>query len=119
MSDVTLSQPVPDQPAGGTIPTDTPPTAPPAETSPGKPRSGFARQKIKIQRLTDLYENLRFDHEALRDDHDKLLRDSHELDDAFNEVTRLNSELAAELRQARHPTQHQPVRFGDLMGMMR
>jgi hypothetical protein len=76
-----------------------------------KPRSGFARQKIKIQRLTDLYENLLIDHEALRDDHDKLLRDFHELDDAFNEVTRLNAELSAELRQARHrhPAQHQPV----------
>ena len=100
------------------IPADTAPATPPAESHAGKPRSGFARQKLKLQRLTDLYEHLLADHEALRDEHDKLLRDFHELDDAFSEVTRLNAELSAELRQARHrhPTQHQPVRFGDLMG---
>jgi hypothetical protein len=109
---------VPDRPDTGTSPPDAPRATPPAESHADKPRSGFARQKIKIQRLTDLYENLQIDHEALRDEHDKLLRDFHELDDAFNEVTRLNAELSAELRQARHrhPAQHQPVRFGDLMG---
>jgi hypothetical protein len=119
MSDINIA-PVPDQPAAGTITTDTAPAIPPAEATP-KPRSGFARQKLKIERLTAVYENLLIDHEALRDEHDKLLRDLHALDDAFNEVTRLNAELSAELRQARHrqPTQHQPVRFGDLMGMMR
>jgi hypothetical protein len=119
-SDIIIG-PVPARPDAGTSPPNAPRVAPPAEASPDKPRSGFQRQKIKIQRLTDLYQNLQLDHEALRDEHDKLLRDFHELDDAFNEVTQLNAELAAELRQARHrqPTQHPPVRFGDLMGLMR
>jgi hypothetical protein len=112
-SDINISVPqAADQPA--TIPTELPSATPPAD----RPRSGFQRQKIKLQRLTDLYANLQIDPEALRDEHDKLLRDFHELDDAFNEVTRLNAELSAELRQARHrhPAQYRPVRFGDLMG---
>jgi hypothetical protein len=45
--------PVPDAPVGGTDPASTTPSA-----GTTKPRSGFARQKLKLARLSDLYSNL-------------------------------------------------------------
>jgi hypothetical protein len=108
---------------------DIPPAeVPPAEgggtpsDEPQKPRSGFQRQKLKIARLTELYENMRDDYEGLLADHDRLqaehnktLLDCAKLEVAFNEVTELNAALAGELRQLkqRRPV---PVRYG--MGLM-
>jgi hypothetical protein len=84
--------------------------------APTKPRSGFQRQKIKIQRLTELYENALCDYERLLANHDRLEHDYTKLESAFNEVARLNADLAAELRQLK---QHRPapVRYGSLMGL--
>jgi hypothetical protein len=120
-SDINLSVPqAADQPVVGTIPADTVPATPSVEATPVKPRSGFARQKLKIQRLTDLYDNLLLDHEQLLLSYNKLEAEYHQLEDAFNEITALNSSLAGELREAR---QHRPTfgstSFGSLMGMMR
>jgi hypothetical protein len=93
---------------------------PPSEGggTPVKPRSGFQRQKIKIQRLTELYENALCDYEALLADHDKLERDYAKLEVAFSEVTELNAALAGELRQLKQQ-RPSPVRYGttNLMGM--
>jgi hypothetical protein len=103
-----------------------PPEVAPAEGggTPTKPRSGFARQKLKIQRLTELYENLLNDYEALLADHDRLqaehdktLLDCARLEVAFGEVTELNAELAAELQRAKSQPRPSPVRYGNLMGM--
>jgi uncharacterized membrane-anchored protein len=99
--------------------------SPPATTSDGgatsKPRSGFARLKIKCARLTELYENLLADHDQLlaehhrlEDSHDRLEQDYRVLEDGFGEVTKLNADLAAELRQTKQ--QRLPVRFGQLLG---
>jgi hypothetical protein len=80
-----------------------------------KPRSGFARQKLKVKRLTELYENLLNDYEGLLADHDKLGQDYHALEAAFNEVTDLNTALASELRQLKQQ-RPAPARYG--MGLM-
>jgi hypothetical protein len=112
MSDIIES--VPEQPTGST---STAPATPPAVT-PDRPRSGFARQKIKIQRLSDLYDRLLADHEELLLSYSKLEAEYHQLEEAFNEITALNESLARDLRQAQHH-RPAPVRFGDLMGMMR
>jgi hypothetical protein len=95
---------------------------PPAPEPQAKPRSGFGRMKVKIARLTELYENMRNDYEAvciefdrLQAEHDKTLLDCAKLEVAFDEVTELNAELAGELRQLK---QHRnPVRYGALMGV--
>jgi hypothetical protein len=82
-----------DQLSGGTAPEGAS-AAPAVEGTearePSKPRSGFARQKITLQRLTDLYENLLIDHEQLQDTHerlqgahDKLEAEYHQLEEAF------------------------------------
>ena len=86
------------------------------EVQANKPRSGFARQKIKLQRLTELYENTLCDYEQLLADHHNLESDYTKLESAFNEVARLNADLAGELRQLKQ--QRPPVRYGaGLMGM--
>jgi hypothetical protein len=91
---------------------------------PSKPRSGFGRMKIKVARLTELYENMRSDYEtlladhfALRQSHEKLEGDYTTLESAFSEIAHLNATLAGELRQLK---QQRPasVRYGvGLMGM--
>ena len=79
-----------------------------------KPRSGFARQKLKVQRLTELYENVLCDYERLLADHHNLERDYAKLEAAFDEVAGLNTALAGELRQLKQ----RPVRYGaSLMGL--
>jgi hypothetical protein len=112
-----------ESPAGNTPPPEVTPTS--GGGTPTKPRSGFARQKLKVKRLTELYENLLNDYEGLLADHDRLqaehnktLLDCAKLEVAFSEVTELNAALAGELRQLKqqHPA---PVRYGttNLMGM--
>jgi hypothetical protein len=97
------------EPGGGTA-------APHDEGRASKPRSGFARQKIKLQRVTELYENTLCDYERLLADHHNLERDYAKLEAAFNEVADLNTALAGELRQLKQ--QRPPVRYGaGLMGM--
>jgi DNA repair exonuclease SbcCD ATPase subunit len=98
----------------GTVPSDTPPKA----------RSGFQRQKLKVealkrrvQELEETHENLLTDYEALLSDHERLERDYAKLELAFNEITELNSELAGELRQIKERRSN-PVRYGTLMGGM-
>jgi hypothetical protein len=54
-------------------------------------------------------------HAHLQEDHDNLLAKYRALEMAFDEVTSLNAQLAAQLRQAKQ--QRAPVRFGSLMGM--
>ena len=105
-AEVPPSGPAPET-GGGTAP----------EPPPSKPRSGFGRMKIKVARLTELYENMRNDYEAVCVEHDRLLADYAKLELAFNEITELNTELASELRQLK---QHRPnpVRYGTLMGGM-
>jgi hypothetical protein len=82
--------------------------------------------KLKVQRLTELYENLLNDYEGLLADHDRLqaehnktLLDCAKLEVAFNEVTELNTELAAELQRLKSQQRPAPVRYGttNLMGM--
>ena len=92
------------------------PEVPPAEGggTPTRPRSGFARQKLKVQRLTELYENVLCDYERLLADHHNLERDYAKLEAAFDEVAGLNTALAGELRQLKQ----RPVRYGaSLMGL--
>jgi hypothetical protein len=102
--------------AGGVPPSETVPLVEGGGT-PTKPRSGFQRQKLRIARLTELYENLQNDYDQLLADHDKLGRDYVQLESAFAEVTSLNAELAAELRQTKQQ-RPAPVRYGsNLMGM--
>jgi len=96
------------EPGGGTA-------TPPDEGQASKPRSGFARQKIKLQRLTELYENTLCDYENLLADYHKLEQKYRVLEDAFSEVIQLNASLAGELRQLK---QQRPVRYGsNLMGL--
>jgi hypothetical protein len=102
-----------ESPAGDTPPPEVTPTE--GGGTPTKPRSGFARQKLKVKRLTELYENLLNDYEGLLADHDKLGRDYRALEAAFNEVTDLNTALASELRQLKQQ-RPAPVRYG--MGLM-
>jgi hypothetical protein len=71
----------------------------------------------RIQELEGDHENLQDDYEALLSDHDRLLADFAKLDLAFNEITELNTELAAELRQLKQ-RRGEPVRYGSLMGGM-
>ena len=85
-----------------------------APDTPAKPRSGFARQKLKVARLTELYENVLCDYERLLADHHNLERDYAKLESAFNEVAELNTALAGELQRMK--AQHRPVRYG--MGLM-
>jgi hypothetical protein len=110
-----------DQSSGSTAP-DGAPATPLSGGTESRPRSGFARQKIKIARLTnDLeilqseYWRLQDDHERLRISHDKIEADYSQLEVAFAEITQLNSTLSAELRQVK---QHRPSpAFGSLMGI--
>jgi DNA repair exonuclease SbcCD ATPase subunit len=88
---------------------------------PPKARSGFQRQKLKvealkgrIQELESDHENLMTDYEGLLSDHERLERDYAKLELAFEEITELNSELASELRQLKQ--QRPPIRYGSLMG---
>jgi hypothetical protein len=75
--------------------------------------------KVKIARLTELYENMRNDYEAVCTDHDRLLADYGRLEAAFREITELNTALAGELRQLKTQQRPTPVRYGatNLMGM--
>jgi DNA repair exonuclease SbcCD ATPase subunit len=93
------------------------------DTPPKKARSGFERQKRKvealvrrIQELEGDHENLLTDYEGLFSDHERLERDYAKLELAFNEITELNTELASELRQLKQ-RRPEPVRYGGLMGM--
>jgi hypothetical protein len=83
--------------------------------TPEKPRSGFQRQKIKIQRLTELYENALGDYERLLADHDRLEQNCRSLEAAFDEIEKLNASLADELRKIKQQ-RPAPVRYGTLMG---
>jgi hypothetical protein len=96
-----------------------PTAAPPAEATPSKPRSGFARQKLKLARLTALYDRLLADHEELLLSYSKLEQDYRALDEAFNEITSLNASLAADLRQVQHhrPASPPTPTISSLMGM--
>jgi hypothetical protein len=70
-------------------------------------RSGYQRSKARLHKLNA-------DLEALQEQHQQLLLDHEELLAAFNEITRLNGELALELREARRrPT---VPSFTNLMG---
>jgi hypothetical protein len=72
--------------------------------------------KAKVARLTELYENMRNDYEAVCADYDRLEHDYSKLESAFAEVTELNASLADELRKLKQ--QCQPVRYGaNLMGV--
>jgi hypothetical protein len=91
-----------------------------------KPRSGFARQKLKVealkrrvQELEDSNETILTDYEGLLSDHDKLERDYSALEAGFNELTQLNEALAGELRKLKSQQRPGPVRYGasNLMGM--
>jgi hypothetical protein len=84
---------------------------------PSRPRSGFARQKIKIARLTNDLEVLQAEYWRLQDSHGKLEQDYCALEAAFNEITTLNASLSAELRQAKH--RPSPGFSNLMMGMTR
>jgi hypothetical protein len=119
-----------DQLSGGTAPESAPVAAAVEGTEardPAKPRSGFARQKLRIVRLTnDLevlqneYWQLQADHERLQGSHDRLEAEYRQIEAAFAEITQLNAALSAELRQVK---QHRPATtfgspgLGSLMGM--
>jgi chromosome segregation ATPase len=113
---------------------EVPPSGPPApETGGGtapeppasKPRSGFARQKLKvealkrrIQELEGDHETLLTDYEGLLADHDRLEQDYRALEAGFNELSQLNETLADELRKLKSHQQRPPIRYGSLMGGM-
>jgi hypothetical protein len=91
---------------GGTAPSDTPPKA----------RSGFQRQKLKVEALKRRVQELEDSYDGLFADFEKLERDYIKLEAAFNEITELNTALAGELRQLKQ--QSPPIRYGaNLMGM--
>ena len=82
----------------------------PAGLSPAKPRSGFARQKIKIAALERRIQQL-------QDAYGQLERDYVQLESAFAEIAQLNASLAGELQQLKQQ-RSAPVRYGaNLMGM--
>jgi hypothetical protein len=81
-----------------------------------KPRSGFARQKLKVQRLTELYQNLLNDHDQLLSDYHRIESDYLALEAAFDEINQLNATLADELRRLKSQQRPAPVRYG--MGLM-
>jgi DNA repair exonuclease SbcCD ATPase subunit len=104
-----------------------PPEVPPEKGggTPTKPRSGFARMKMKVealkrrlQELEDSHETLQDDYEAVSIEHDRLLADFAKLESAFAEVTDLNAALANELQQLKQRPSG-PVRYGasNLMGV--
>jgi hypothetical protein len=107
-----------------------PPASPPADACTGtgsKPRSGFARQKIKIERLTAVYENLQLDHEQLQADHerlqathDKLEVEYRQLEAAFAEITQLKPSCLPSCGKpsSSPPAPYRPApSFGSLMGI--
>jgi hypothetical protein len=82
-----------------------------------KPRSGFARQKLKVKALERRVHELEDSYDGLFADFEKLERDYIKLEHAFNEVTELNTALAGELRQLKSQQRPGPVRYGSLMGV--
>jgi hypothetical protein len=98
---------------GGESASSEPPlAATPSASGGGSPerkkfRSGYQREKFRRQRLYAELDDLRLENAQLR-------QELAELDAAFREVTKLNSDLAGDLRQAR---QGVPVpSFAGLMG---
>jgi hypothetical protein len=92
---------------GGTSPPDTP----------VKHRSGFSRQKAKVEALTRRVQELEDSYDGLFSDFERLERDYAKLESAFNEITELNTSLAGELRQLKQ-RRPEPVRYGsNLMGI--
>jgi hypothetical protein len=79
--------------------------------------SGFARQKVKVARLTELYQNLLNEHDQLLSDYHRIESDYATLEAGFDELSRLNETLAEELKKLKSQ-QRGPVRYGttDLMG---
>src|SRR5262245_46427878 len=64
------------------------------EVPKGRPRSGYARLRNRHHELIGVYERLQADHDELRALYE-------ELRSAFDEIAHLNSQLAADLRQAK------------------
>jgi hypothetical protein len=113
-AEVPPAGPVASEPGGGTAP----------EPQVNKPRSGFARMKVKVARLTELYENVRNDYEAvcadfdrLQAEHDKTLLKCAKLEAANSELDELNAGLAADLQRAKSRPRTGPVRYG-ITGLM-
>jgi chromosome segregation ATPase len=59
-----------------------------------KPRSGYARQKLRMQRLFAQLDDLKLENARLREELSTF-------EEVFREVKRLNETLAADLRQAK------------------
>ena len=72
--------------------------------------------KVKMARLTEVYQNLLDDHDQLLSDYHRIESDYAKLEAAFAEITELNTELASELRQLKQ-RRPEPIRYGNLMGM--
>jgi hypothetical protein len=90
----------PSSPGGLTASPEPPQPSPsPSEGRGGTPerkrfRSGYQREKYRRERLYAELDDLRLENAQLR-------QELAELDEAFREVTKLNSDLAGDLRQAR------------------
>ena len=68
-----------------------------APSSRDKPRSGYARLRLRHRNLIEVYEQLHADHDALRQAHE-------ELEAAFSELLALHDGLLADLKEKkRHP----------------
>ena len=68
-----------------------------APSSRDKPRSGYARLRLRHRNLIEVYEQLHADHDALRHAHE-------ELEAAFSELLALHDGLLSDLRARRqHP----------------
>ena len=92
------------------------PDAASVEVPPGrKPRSGYARLKSRHRHLIEMHESLQADFDGLLAKNQKLEAELAELDQAFGEITRLNAELAGELRRARQQ-RPAPSAFSHLLG---
>jgi hypothetical protein len=110
---------------GFAVASEVPPPDPPVANEGGgtapqepqtKPRSGFQRQKLKVEALKRRVQELEDSYDGLYSDFEKLEHDYTKLESAFNEVTSLNATLAGELQQLKR--QRPPVRYGaNLMGL--